>query len=121
MRELLLVLSVVLSVNLSAQTTDWVKSFGGVNSDKGISIGTDSLGFVYISGFYNSEATFDAITFSNGSPGTNKENFIAKLDSNGNVLWAIPGGNQSGGCCDDRALGMHVTPGGDVFVTGTFI
>ena len=120
MREVLLVLSVVLSVNLSAQTTDWVKSFGGVNSDKGISIGTDSLGFIYISGFYNSEATFDAITFSNGSPGTNKENFIAKLDSNGNVLWAIPGGNQSGGCCDDRALGMHVTPGGDVFVTGTY-
>ena len=30
------------------------------------------------------------------------------------------GGNQSGGCCDDRALGMHVTPGGDVFITGTF-
>ncbi len=36
------------------------------------------------------------------------------------MLWAIPGGNQSGGCCDDRALGMHVTPGGDVFITGTF-
>ena len=68
MRELLLVLSIILSVNINAQTTDWVKSFGGVNSDKGISIGTDSLGFVYISGFYNSEATFDAITFSNGSP-----------------------------------------------------
>ena len=28
--------------------------------------------------------------------------------------------NQSGSCCDDRALGMHVTPGGDVFITGTF-
>ena len=64
MRELLIVLSIVLSVNVNAQTTDWVKSFGGVNSDKGISIGTDSLGFIYISGFYNSEATFDAITFS---------------------------------------------------------
>ena len=28
--------------------------------------------------------------------------------------------NQAYGCCDDRALGMHVTPGGDVFITGTF-
>ena len=28
--------------------------------------------------------------------------------------------NQEWGCCDDRALGMHVTPGGDVFITGTF-
>ena len=32
----------------------------------------------------------------------------------------MQGGNQFGGCCDDRALGMHVTPGGDVFITGTF-
>ena len=27
-----------------SQTTDWVKSFGGPESDKGISIGCDSLG-----------------------------------------------------------------------------
>jgi len=103
-----------------SQTTDWVKSFGGINSDKGISIGTDSLGFIYVSGFYNSEATFDAITLSNGFPGTNKEGFLMKLDSLGNVIWVIPGGNQSGGCCDDRLLGMHVTPGGYVYLTGTY-
>ena len=106
---------------LFCQTTDWVKSFGGTESDKGISIGTDSSGNVYISGYYNTSADFDQITLTNNNAsGTNKENFVAKLDSNGNVLWAIPGGNQSGGCCDDRALGMHVTPNGDVFITGTF-
>ena len=58
MKRLIIALSILLSVNVNAQTTDWVKSFGGVNSDKGISIGTDSLGFIYVSGFYNSEATF---------------------------------------------------------------
>jgi len=106
---------------LFGQTTDWVKSFGGVESDKGISIGTDSLGFIYISGYYNSAADFDQISLvNNPNSGTNKENFVAKLDSNGNVLWVVPGGNQEYGCCDDRALGMHVTPGGDVFITGTF-
>jgi gliding motility-associated-like protein len=42
------------------------------------------------------------------------------MDSSGNVLWAIAGGNLANSCCDDRALGMHVTPGGDVFITGTF-
>ena len=71
-----------------AQNTDWVQSFGGVESDKGISIGTDSLGFIYISGFYNNSATFGCITLSNsnmGWGGNNKENFIAKLDSNGYV------------------------------------
>lgn len=42
------------------------------------------------------------------------------MDSLGSVLWAIPGGNLDGSCCDDRALGMHVTANGDVFLTGTF-
>ena len=49
----LTLLFILLSINFSAQTTDWVKSFGGPDSDKGISIGTDSLGFIYISGYYN--------------------------------------------------------------------
>ena len=43
--------------------------------------------------------------------------FVAKMDSLGNFLWAVSG---TGGPYDDRALGMHVTPGGDVFLTGTF-
>jgi len=107
----------------NAQTTDWVLSFGGTSSDKGISIGTDSLGFIYCSGYFNNEATFGSITLTN-SPlstwGNNKEVFVFKMDSLGNVLWAIAGGDQTGSCCDDRALGMHVTPGGDVFITGTF-
>ena len=39
----------------------------------------------HISGYYNSEADFDQITENDPSQGTNKENFVAKLDSNGNV------------------------------------
>ena len=35
--------------------------FGGTDSDKGISIGTDSLGFVYISGFYNSPDALEVV------------------------------------------------------------
>ena len=123
MRKTILFLIVIFSLKLTAQTTDWVQSFGGTASDKGISIGTDSLGFIYCSGYYNNEATFGGITLTNdplSSSGNNKENFVFKMDSLGNVLWAIPGGNQEYGCCDDRALGMHVTPGGDVFITGTF-
>ena len=73
MKRILFYLFIFFSINVFSQTTDWVKSFGGVNSDKGISIGADSLGFIYVSGFYNSEATFGSITLSNGSPGTNKE------------------------------------------------
>jgi gliding motility-associated-like protein len=116
---LLLILTVPLFC--IGQETHWIKSFGGAESDKGISIGTDSLGFVYVSGYFNTSADFGTINLTNNNPiGTNKEAFLMKLDSLGDVIWAIAGGNLNGGCCDDRALGMHVTPGGDVFFTGTF-
>ena len=54
MRELFFfLLNILFAISLTAQTTDWVLSFGGTESDKGISIGTDSLGFIYCSGFFN--------------------------------------------------------------------
>ena len=123
MRKIILFILVFsgLSTLTQAQNTEWAVSLGGPNSDKGISIGTDSLGFIYASGYFNTSATFGAITLTNSpASGNNKEVFIVKMDSVGNVLWAIAGGDQTGGCCDDRALGMHVTPDGYVYVTGTF-
>ncbi len=118
MNKTLIFLFIFFSVNVFSQTTDWVKSFGGSKSDKGISIGADSLGFIYISGFFNNNADFGPFNLVyNGSQNNNKDMFVAKLDSFGTVIWAISGG---GGPYDDRALGMHVTPAGDVFLTGTF-
>ena len=67
-------------IESDAQTTDWVFSFGGTESDKGISIGTDSLGYIYVSGYYNTAATFGTITLSNSpASGTNKEVFLMKM------------------------------------------
>ena len=121
MRYLYAILVLLVTINVSAQTTDWVKSFGGDLADKGISIGTDSLGYIYISGYFNTAADFGEISLSNPFPeGSNKEAFLCKVDPLGNVLWALAGGDAGGWCCDDRALGMHVTPGGDVYITGTF-
>jgi gliding motility-associated-like protein len=118
MKKLLLCLFIFFGNNIFSQTTDWVKSFGGSKSDKGISIGVDSLGFIYISGFFNNNADFGSFNLVyNGGQNNNKDMFVAKLDSFGTVIWAISGG---GGPYDDRALGMHVTPGGDIFLTGTF-
>ena len=66
-------LNIFFTLSLTAQTTDWVQSFGGVENDKGISIGTDSLGFIYVSGYFNTSATFGSITLSNSpASGRNK-------------------------------------------------
>ena len=89
MRKLVFIFYLFFTFNIAAQTTDWVLSFGGTESDKGISIGTDSLGFIYVSGFYNTSATFGSITLSNSpASGTNKEVFLMKLDF-GNLLQNI--------------------------------
>lgn len=114
-------MSVFIQNFLFSQNTEWVVSMGGTRADKGISIGTDSLGYIYVSGYFNTSATFGSFTLTNSSPsGNNKEAFVLKMDSAGTVLWALRGGNGNGSCCDDRALGMHVTPGGFVYLTGTF-
>jgi len=121
MKYIYATLFLLVIINVSAQTTDWVKSFGGDLADKGISIGVDSLGYIYISGYFNTAADFGEISLINNNPmASNKEAFLCKVDPLGNVLWALAGGDLSAGCCDDRALGMHVTPGGDVYITGTF-
>jgi len=73
MRYFLFYLFILFNLSVFAQTTDWVKSFGGDSSDKGISIGTDSLGFIYISGYYNNEATFGSITLSNSNMGWGRQ------------------------------------------------
>lgn len=100
MRKLaFLLLNILCTFSLTAQTTDWVLSFGGVENDKGISIGTDSLGFIYVSGYFNTSATFGTITLSNSpATGKNKEVFLMKLDSLGTVLWVITGGDGTGSC-----------------------
>ena len=89
MKKVILYLSISLSINVFSQTTDWVKAYGGPYSDKGISIGADSLGFIYISGFFNGEADFGPFTL-NASYPNNKNIFVAKMDSTGAFLWAVP-------------------------------
>ncbi|MBL4669908.1 MAG: SBBP repeat-containing protein [Flavobacteriales bacterium] len=114
--KILIVLFFISISSLSiSQTTQWVKTCGGPNSDKGINIGVDSLGYVYIGGYFNGEATFGSFTvYSDFS--SDKDFFVAKMDSNGNFLWATSGG----GYIDDRMLGMHVDPAGNIYCTGTY-
>ena len=111
MKKLFIILLFISFTGLSAQTTQWVKSAGGLKSDKGITIGMDGEGFIYIGGYFNDDATFGSYTVT----GSNKDFFVAKMDPiTGDFLWA-----SSGGCgSDDRLLGMHVDASGNIYCTG---
>ncbi len=96
-------------------TIQWAKGAGGNSNEVAMGIATDNTGAAYITGSFEGTATFF------GSPNIvltsagNKDVFLAKYDSNGNVVWAKSGGG--GG--DDRGLAI-ATNGTSVFVTGYF-
>jgi hypothetical protein len=92
----------------------WAKNAGGTNDDEGFSVSTDSSDNVYLTGYFSSSLiTFDSITLTN-SGGSNV--FIAKYDTNGNILWA----KSSGGLGVDDGVSCSADIYGNVFVTGWF-
>lgn len=69
----------------------WIKQFGGGGNDRIQDIQSDSTG-IYISGFFNTSAIFDTAAVS----GFGQSFYIAKLDTNGKLIWVSTGGNGVG-------------------------
>ncbi len=91
----------------------WARQAGGINEDEGHGIATDSLGNITVTGFFFDSATFgDTTLISNGS----YDIFIARYDSDGNVVWA----RQAGGTSLDRGFSTAMDGSGNCFATGYF-
>jgi hypothetical protein len=92
----------------------WAKRAGGTGDDSYVreSISVDSDGNMYISGVFEGMATFGTITL-NTDYG-NFDIFVAKMDNDGNWLWA----KQAGGTYWDYPMGISVDTDGNVYVTG---
>jgi hypothetical protein len=90
-----------------------VNSGGGT----GMSIATDTLGDVYITGRYAGKEIFgtDTLIF-NSITSSLTDFFISKLDSSGNFLWS----KSIGGDGNDWANGIVSDDIGNIYVTGTF-
>ncbi|OFY86738.1 MAG: hypothetical protein A3F72_00105 [Bacteroidetes bacterium RIFCSPLOWO2_12_FULL_35_15] len=115
MRRIIIFLFFVILHNFSfSQSFDWLTEGGGPLSDKATGIAIDAYGNTYITGFFNEEATFGSFYQPTIDP-LSKEVFVAKIDPQGNYLWAKRGSNHY----DDRGLGICLDPSGNVYVTGT--
>ena len=93
----------------------WAKSPGGISADGGDGITVDVNGFIYITGYFFSEAVFDTIHISPHSTGFNM--FLAKYDPLGNCLWvsqAVSGNNI-------RGLAVTTDAERNSYVTGRFM
>ncbi|MGZ4082054.1 MAG: T9SS type A sorting domain-containing protein [Bacteroidia bacterium] len=89
----------------------WVKRVSLYTSVTGV--GTDALGNIYIAGYLTST------TYIGGLPVSwqgNNDVFVAKLDPNGNYLWA----KGYGGCCEDDIKDFSVDSAGNFVFGGHF-
>ncbi len=95
----------------------WAKSMGGANTEFAKSIVVDGNGNVYVTGSFEGTADFDPGTgttnlISNG----NDDVFIAKLDANGDFVWAVSMGDVS----DDVPFCMTLDGSGNVYTAGKY-
>ena len=95
----------------------WSKSFGGYYDDDVKSVITDDYGNLHLTGFFQQNVDFDpGPSTHNLSSNGQKDIFIQKLDSNGNLSWA----QAFGSTYKDIGRGIHVTPDHNVLTTGYF-
>ncbi|MBP7333457.1 MAG: SBBP repeat-containing protein [Candidatus Cloacimonas sp.] len=91
----------------------WAKQAGGTSYDSGCSIAVDANGNSYVTGYFYSSATFGSTTLTSSGYW---DIFVAKLDNNGNWLWA----QQAGGTDYDSGFSVAVDANGNIYVTGSF-
>ncbi|MCB5246664.1 MAG: SBBP repeat-containing protein [Candidatus Cloacimonetes bacterium] len=99
---------------LNAQTPQWqwTRSAGGSASDHAYSIARDNAGNIYVTGDYSGQASFGSHGLSSG----HETVFVAKLDSQGNWLWAVSA-TGSGAC---YANSIATDNAGHIYVVGNF-
>jgi len=93
----------------------WVKQAGGTGwDDYGRGIAVDANGNSYVTGYFWDSATFGTTTLTSSG---NSDIYVAKLDCNGNWLWA----KQAGGTGWDDGYSIAVDANGSSYVTGFFM
>lgn len=95
----------------------WSRRLGGVQNEYVSAIKVDSYSNVYIAGRFNSPTVnFGTHTLNNTlNSQIYSDVFVAKIDANGNWLWAVKGGGSS----MDYVYGLDLDQLGNIFVTGS--
>ena len=95
----------------------WAENIGGKGNYEALakSIALDSLGNIYVSGYYNS----DTLIFNNTiflTKSGKRDCFISKYNNNGDCIWA----EKISGINEERSYSLAVDLNGNIFVAGSF-
>lgn len=115
MKKFLLLILTAISLDISAQTFEWVKTFGGTADDEGHKCAVDNNGNFLLTGMFSGNIDFGEVTLE--IEGT-KDMFLLKTDKDGNALWA----KSFGGDQNNSTLGKAVAADAEnnVYVAGSF-
>ena len=101
----------------SSGVIQWIKTIGGVATDKGYSIIVDDTGNVFTTGNFGGTVDFDPGpgVYNLSSPGS-ADVYISKLDSSGNFVWA----KSIGGSNLEQSFTIVLDHIGNIYVGGSF-
>ncbi|HEX2786460.1 MAG TPA: SBBP repeat-containing protein [Ignavibacteria bacterium] len=118
MKKLLIIIFVLSYATLNAQTFEWGKVFTGKVVETAYSITSDNNGNVYFTGgFTSGKLNFENVSLTNaGMEYASEDVFVAKMNSTGNIEWAISGG----GADKEQGKKIGVDKNGNVYVTGEY-
>ncbi|MFK0735535.1 MAG: DUF4114 domain-containing protein, partial [Gloeotrichia echinulata HAB0833] len=91
----------------------WAQKLGGTFADSGFGITVDRAGNTYVSGVFRDTASFGSTSLTSAG---DSDAFVAKLDANGNVVWA----KKFGGSGVDEGTGIVADGSGNINFTGVF-
>jgi hypothetical protein len=91
----------------------WAIQAGGYSDDYGKSIIIDATGNTYITGNFQETAFFASYSLTSSGY---SDIFVAKMDTDGNWLWAI----QAGGSSENTSTSITMDNTGNHFITGYF-
>jgi hypothetical protein len=95
----------------------WANKIGGSSDDRGSTIALDTLGNIYIAGYFTDTVDFDPSTAThNLSAFGGSDIFIAKYDNAGNYYWA----KDLGGTASESANSIVVNSQTDIYITGHY-
>lgn len=92
----------------------WTVNAGGIQDEKATGITVNTLGEIFITGVFRGTSQFGSTTLTSVSG--SQDIFIAKLDNNGNFIWA----KSYGGADTDLSSDICVDASGNITAVGQF-
>ncbi|MEQ2006712.1 MAG: immunoglobulin domain-containing protein, partial [Limisphaerales bacterium] len=94
-------------------TVLWARKVGGTGDESGFGVAAVANGDVFFCGRFQNTANFGTTNLTASGVG---DLFLARYDSNGNLIWA----RKAGGAGDDSAYAVAADAAGNAYVSGEF-